>query len=152
MLIFSLYSPDILIQQDNAKGAGMIIQCIKQYNRKKRIRLRTLSSSFQQATANSMEIKSEVLKLTTSHILHSQRKSENNKRLTKTNEKLRTHFVELMKCTCLPRSGCRWSLVIAQHRVIGEYLRSKLTESKAKNENLQTKIDYSMYFTMQTTL
>lgn len=62
LLIFSLNRPDILIRQDNAKGEGMIIQCIKQYNRKKRIRLRTRSSSFQQATANSKEIKSEVLK------------------------------------------------------------------------------------------
>jgi len=34
LLIFSLYSPTILIREDNAKGEGMIIQCIKQYNRK----------------------------------------------------------------------------------------------------------------------
>lgn len=40
LLIFSLYSRNILIRQENAKGEGMIIQCIKQYNRKKRIRLR----------------------------------------------------------------------------------------------------------------
>jgi len=32
-------------------------------------------------------------------------------------------------------------MVIAEHKVIGEYLRSTLLESEAETENLQSKID-----------